>query len=373
MIRNMLLAVGLLLGCLQSWTPVAASGHIIIVTGAAGKPEYGQEFAEWADRWSATCERASLSCDRIGPDSEAADDGRETDRDRLQRLLKEQAASESSSPLWLILIGHGTWNGASAKFNLEGPDVDARTLAEWLNGIRRPLVLVNCASSSGPFIDRLGGEDRVVITATKSGNEQNFARFGDYFSSAIGNPGSDLDHDDSVSVREAFLKAASDTASFYQQQGRIATEHALLEDNGDRKGSNLNLVLGTASVGGEEEVDGKLADRITIRSGADVPELDAEQIARRDELERSLEQLVIDNADGDREQLRRQALPILVQLAQLYESARQPQAEERPEADESEDKTAGDDTAGDDTAGDDTAGDDTAGDDTAGDDTEPEN
>ena len=46
--------------------------------------------------------------------------------------------------------------------------------------VKRPLAVINCASASAPFINRLAGENRVVITATKSGDEQNFARFGQY-------------------------------------------------------------------------------------------------------------------------------------------------------------------------------------------------
>ena len=40
--------------------------------------------------------------------------------------------------------------------------------------------MINCASASGPFINRLSGPNRVVIVATKSGFEMNFSRFGEY-------------------------------------------------------------------------------------------------------------------------------------------------------------------------------------------------
>ena len=42
--------------------------------------------------------------------------------------LKQALAQEpkkSGAELWLVLIGHGTFDGQAAKFNLRGPDVSA--------------------------------------------------------------------------------------------------------------------------------------------------------------------------------------------------------------------------------------------------------
>ena len=136
-----------------------------------------------------------------------------------------------------MLIGHGTFDGHTAKFNLRGPDVTAEELAEWLKPLKRPLAVINCASASAPFINRLAGENRVVITATKSGDEQNFARFGQYISAAIADPAADLDKDGQVSLLEAYLTACRQVAEFYEQEARLATEHALLDDNGDGLGT----------------------------------------------------------------------------------------------------------------------------------------
>ena len=104
-----------------------------------------------------------------------------------------------------MLIGHGTFDGREAKFNLRGPDVTDVELADWLLPFKRPVVVINCASASGPFINRLSGANRVVVTATKSGNEINFARFGQYIAEAIADPRADLDKDGQVSLLEAFL------------------------------------------------------------------------------------------------------------------------------------------------------------------------
>ena len=150
---------------------------VVVVVGAAGEEQYGQQFQEWAVRWRQAAEKAEAHYVEIGGKPEST----ESDKDRLRAAL-EAPAKESLEPLWLVLIGHGTFDGRSAKFNLQGSDLSATDLAEWLKPFRRPLAVVNCASASGPFVNQLSGAGRVIVTATKSGQEQNFARFGEHVS-----------------------------------------------------------------------------------------------------------------------------------------------------------------------------------------------
>ncbi|QEF99208.1 hypothetical protein Mal15_32690 [Stieleria maiorica] len=290
---------------------------VLVVVGAPGEDEFGEAFAQWAATWEATCQRADLVMHVIGP---TGDDRETSDKDQLKAALSDAASTNSARPLWLILIGHGTWDGASADFNLVGPDVNAKEISEWLDPIRRPLVIANCASSSGPFINRLSGENRVIVTATKSGSEQNYARFGEHFAAAFSAADADLDHDDSVSVREAFLKATVDVDRFYQEQGRLATEHALLDDNGDRKGSSLSLVLGKATSKGDAAVDGELASRFSLPVVDSGIQLTERQLKMRDDLESQLRQLRDRFSGSERGQLRERALPLLLKLAGLYTS-----------------------------------------------------
>ena len=72
------------------------------------------------------------------------------------------------------------------------------------------------------------------MTATKSPDEVFYARFGEYFAEAIGGlEDADIDQDRQVSLLEAFRHAAAAAATFYDNEGRLATEHALIDDNGD--------------------------------------------------------------------------------------------------------------------------------------------
>jgi hypothetical protein len=293
---------------------------VLVVVGAAGTDEFGSAFAKWADVWRSTCDRAGLSLLTIGPGDQSQP---VPDRNRIETVLKTSAETSSVRPLWVVLIGHGTWDGKAANFNLVGPDVSAKELGEWIQPIKRPLVLINCTSSSGPFIDRLSAKDRVIVTATKSGSEQNFSRFGEYFAAAFGSLDADLDHDDAISIREAFLKAAADADRFYKEQGRLATEHALLDDNSDKKGSSYELVRGKAKSKGEGIVDGSLASQFSIPATTEAVRLTDEQLTRRKQLEDELDAVKMKFENGDQAELRENALPILLELAKLYAHAQQ--------------------------------------------------
>ena len=157
---------------------------VLVVVGAPGTAEYEVEFRRWASLWRAAAEKASADFVIIG---EGAEVRPTTDRERLRAALAERT-SAGLEPLWVVLIGHGTFDGREAKFNLRGPDVTDAELLDWLKPIQRPVAILNCASASGPFIGRLSAPNRVVVTATRSGDEQNFARFGQYFAESVADP-----------------------------------------------------------------------------------------------------------------------------------------------------------------------------------------
>ena len=79
----------------------------------------------------------------------------------------------------------------------------------------------------------ISGPGRCVVTATKDGNQLQYSRFGDFMSTAIAGLEADIDRDGQTSLLEAWLYAARRTAQFYTTEGRLATEHSLLDDNGE--------------------------------------------------------------------------------------------------------------------------------------------
>ena len=108
------------------------------------------------------------------------------------------------------------------------------------------------------FINRISGEKRIVVTATKDGNQYNFARFGRFFSDSLSDETIDLDKDGQTSLLEAFIAASNGVQEFYDSDGRLATEQALLDDNGDSKGTPADWFEGTRAV--KKAKSGGLAD-----------------------------------------------------------------------------------------------------------------
>ena len=98
-------------------------------------------------------------------------------------------------------------------------------------------MFVNTTSASGPFVDDLSAPGRTIVTATRNGAEQYATLFGGFFVDALTSEAADADKNKRVSVLEAFQFAKAEVARAYEREGLLATEHALLDDNGDKEGS----------------------------------------------------------------------------------------------------------------------------------------
>jgi hypothetical protein len=288
---------------------------VVIVVGAEGTPEYGQQFRQWAERWEQAAKQGGADSATIGLEQPGAS----PDRELLHQRLTANADNDRS--LWLILIGHGTFDGKRAKFNLRGEDITPDDLNEWLKATERPVAIVNCSSCSGAFLGELSAKNRVVVTATKSGHEYNFARLGDYLSSAIVDPKADLDKDEQTSLLEAFLVASAKVREFYASESRLTTEHALLDDNGDRLGTPADWFIGlrpTKAAKDGATLDGALARQFVLVHNAREEQLADEVRARRDELEKQLAELRGRKAGLEESAYFAELENILVELAKLY-------------------------------------------------------
>jgi hypothetical protein len=293
------------------------SATVVVVVGAPGEPEFATNFLHQAELWKKACSAARCRQVVIGLDTA----GETNDYELLRQTLATEP-KDGPADLWLVLIGHGTFNGKEARFNLRGPDFSATELAAWLKPFHRPLAVINEASSSAPFLNKLSGTNRVVITATRSGYEQNFTRFGQYFAEAITAPEADLDKDGQVSLLEAFLMASRRAAEFYKVEGRLATEHALLDDNGDGLGTPADWFRGLRAVKKPKEgtpVDGLLAQQfVLVRNNAE-NQFTPEQRARRDALERAVFLHREKKGQIPQDEYYRELENLLLKLAKFYE------------------------------------------------------
>jgi hypothetical protein len=301
---------------------------VIVVVGAEGEAEFGQQFRTWAGRWEAAAKTAGAELTTIGLAESSGKSDRELLIDKLAEAAKAQSP-EAKAPeaVWLVLIGHGTFDGKTARFNLRGADFTPADLAGWVKAIERPLAIVNCASASGPFVPELSGKNRVVIAATKSGHEYNYARFGDYLSAAIADLKGDLDKDDQTSLLEAFLMASGGVNEFYKTEARLATEHALLDDNGDKLGTPADFFQGVRAVKSAKAgalPDGITAGQFVLVKNKHEERLPAETRARRDELERQLAELRLRKSKLPEAEYFALLEPLLLEISKLYESTEKP-------------------------------------------------
>lgn len=179
-------------------------------------------------------------------------DGR-ADREGIEKGLADLAARvKPGDQITLYLIGHGNGAEDEAKFNIVGPDITGPEFATLLDQFeQQDMVIINTTSASYGFSTALSSEGRVVISATRSPSEKFDPVFSRYFIEALDSRRGDRDKNNRVSMLEAFRYAKASVEAFYEEQGRLASEHAGLDDSGDALFS-LDPAL--------DDVDGRLAE-----------------------------------------------------------------------------------------------------------------
>ena len=220
--------------------------HAVIVVGLGGSAEYRGRFHDQAVALkTALTERHGIPEENVVYLGERPQDAPDviadkSTRDNLFRVLGQIGArAQPLDRLLLVLIGHGTSDRDGTQFNLSGPDLTPSDLQTWLIPFpTQTLALVHTGSASGGFLATLSGPNRIIITATRTERERNFTEFPEFFVGAFTEEGADLDHDERLSLLEAFLYARQEVARLYEEQNEILTEHAMLDDNGDGEGSH---------------------------------------------------------------------------------------------------------------------------------------
>ncbi len=222
--------------------------------------------------------------DEAGPNPGDRVDG-VSDREGIEAAFAALLArAEAGDQITVYLIGHGSGAGEEAKFNIVGPDITGAEFRELLDPFgRQDMVVINTTSASYGFSTFLSGEGRVVISATRSPSERYDPIFSRYFIEALDGRAGDLDRNNRVSMLEAFNYARANVEQWYEAQGRLASEHAGLDDNGDSVFS-----LGP----GPDDPDGKLAEIAYLDAvAAESENLGGEALAlktRMQQLERSV-------------------------------------------------------------------------------------
>lgn len=135
-------------------------------------------------------------------------------------------------------------------------------------------------------------------------------------------PAADLDKDEQTSLLEAYLLASSRLREFYKKEGRLATEHALLDDNGDKLGTPADWFQGLRVVKRSKAgaaADGSLARQFVLVRSPREEQIPATIREQRDALERQLAELRERKGTLPAADYFAQLEALLVQLAKLAE------------------------------------------------------
>jgi hypothetical protein len=238
--------VGTFLCCvLCASSAVAQQTHLLVITGVPGDEEHAKQFAKWAEAFI----DAAKKKDSVPDANITYLSDRRAVRESVEKAVADIAArAKPNDGVVVLLIGHGSFNGSTAAFNLPGPDLNADEWATLLGKLSAQRVaFINTASSSGAFLQPMTAPGRVVVTATKTGGERNETQFPEFFVAAFGDPTADRDRNGHVSIAEAFEYAKTKVTQAFQQKGLLLTEHATMDDSGEgHLASTMFLGIGRA-------------------------------------------------------------------------------------------------------------------------------
>jgi hypothetical protein len=242
-----------------------AETYSLVISGLGGEPAYEQRFREQAEK-IATAARNLTG-------SEATTTlltGAAADRESVRRELRSLAAKAGPDDEVIVtLIGHGTFDGEQYRFNLPGPDLTAAELGTLFDELRsRRQLIVNATSASGAVVDSWKREQRIVVTATKSGGERTATRFAEHWVNALTKLEADTNKDDIITATEAFDYATRKVAESFKSDALLATEHSRL--SGENAGRFQVARMGTAArVSSDPALNEMYAQRVRIERELD--------------------------------------------------------------------------------------------------------
>lgn len=318
------LALGLLPALAQ------AALYVTIVEGLGGQPQYEDEFVAAGEKIAAASESMT------DKDKVVRFSGTGATRAALMKhfadLGKKMTADDRAA---IYLVGHGSFDGETYKFNIAGPDVSGADLKKVMEGLPgRNHFLVSPGSTSGALLEAITGvpapRDNVpgrtaapapaakespylLIAGTRNGNERNATQFGRHFADALTSQEADLNKNNSISIQEAFDYAEQRVGSYFEDEGKLATEHAQLRGEGAAQ-FNLSRLNALQIKEELENADAGLA----------------ELLQRRAELDAQIEDLQVRRTQLNNTEYLAQLQTLILQSAELSEQIDAAQKKAQP-------------------------------------------
>lgn len=202
--------------------------YITIVQGLGGELTFEENF----HTQSQTIAEASASL--TDDDKITLFNGEDATRENLLAHFSRQSTMMTEDDRAAIyLVGHGSFDGEEYKFNIPGLDVTTEDLLNIMDSFPgQNHFLLSTSSTSGALLEPLENENRILVTATRNGNEKNATIFGEYFVEALSSGDADLNKNNNISIEEAFGYAQRQVEEYFESQGQLATEHSELNGSG---------------------------------------------------------------------------------------------------------------------------------------------
>src|SRR5438093_2372014 len=244
----------------------AGTKRAIVLCGLSGDVAHHKQFAETVTKlydglskqlgFAASDVQVLFGDEPHESDSALIKSATRATREELERSaarLRENLRPEDA--VWVIVLGHSHYDGKHSWLNLPGPDIQQTEFAKLFADLTaREQVFFITTPTSGYYIKPLSAKGRVVITATEVDWETNETEFPHELARVLSSPPEakefDIDQDGMITLFDLYVTVARNLAQSYLERELLATEHPLLDDNGDGRGTEVQIDFLTEEQGG---------------------------------------------------------------------------------------------------------------------------
>lgn len=275
---------------------VYAAEYFVIATGLGGEDYYEDAFG---DRSSLLAESLDLlDANDNGVYNLTAETSSLAAIDSVFSELGERM--RDGDKLQVYLIGHGSFDGETYKFNIEGPDLTGERLAELLGDLPSgPQLITVMTSASGALQEMLTAENRVLITATKSGLERNAPVFSAYWTAGLADAAADLNKNELLSAAELYQYSVDRVEAHYSDDNLLASEHAVIS--------------------GEAGADDFTVARVGVLASGQLSAVAESLLSERNQIEENIQQLMSRRAEIPQDDYFDQLQDLMLDLGRIQE------------------------------------------------------
>ncbi|WP_436714827.1 hypothetical protein U8335_18405 [Roseiconus lacunae] len=286
----------------EAESEAVSSRHLVIMIGLPGDQTHRERFTEAAEKLIvASNETLSVDAEHLtvlaGDDemqqalSVSHEDVGVCSGETVEQTLRDLASRlKPIDSLWVVMIGHSHPQGVLSEFNVLGRDFSQQDFSKWAAPIECfEQVFVLTQPISGFWIKPLAKPGRILLTATEAdleftATEMPYA-LADVLAGESDQALDDVDGDGSVSLHDLYLATSIEVTLRFRSIDRLQTEHAQLDDNGDGRGSEVQLAYlpPEPTDDDEDEDEDEESEEENVDEETDDPDLDSTEAEQPNE------------------------------------------------------------------------------------------